>query len=96
MASILIIEDDPMGRELLRDILESAGHDVTEADNGEDGVKRYRPGDTDLVITDILMTAPERGHRDIPAEKENVLGGHSVDDRGRTPTRPNWRSSRNR
>jgi len=59
MARILIIEDDVAARELLRDILETEGHEVAEADNGEDGVGRYRAGTTDLVITDILM--PKKG-----------------------------------
>lgn len=58
MASILIIDDNAQIRTLLRHILEADGHQVSEADNGQAGLIRYRQAPTDLVITDILM--PER------------------------------------
>jgi DNA-binding NtrC family response regulator len=87
MATILIIEDDVAARELLRDILETEGHQVTEAANGEDGVRRYRPGATDLVVTDILM--PKKGGlnviRDIrakdPAARIIAMSGGGTDGR---------------
>lgn len=55
MASILVIDDEPEIRALLRTVLESAGHTVTEATNGREGVARYRQQPADLVITDIHM-----------------------------------------
>ena len=55
MASILLVEDDSDVRALLRQALEQAGHIVTEAWNGEDGLERYERGCCDVVVTDILM-----------------------------------------
>jgi DNA-binding response OmpR family regulator len=56
-----VIDDDRSIRNWLRQILEQAGHEVCEADNGEDGVRLFMdscstPARTfDLTITDILM-----------------------------------------
>lgn len=58
MARILVVEDDADIREILRDQLESAGHDVVEASNGKAGLLEIRRRTCDLVITDIYM--PEK------------------------------------
>ena len=55
MASILIIDNEPGIRTLLRIVLEGAGHTVTEATNGREGVAQYRQQPVDLVVTDIHM-----------------------------------------
>ena len=55
MARILIIEDEYETRLALRTILESAGHQVTEATNGVEGAQLYTRENPDLVITDIMM-----------------------------------------
>jgi CheY-like chemotaxis protein len=55
MASILIIDDESAIRTLLRAVLEGAGHTVTEASNGREGITLYRQQPVDLVITDIHM-----------------------------------------
>ena len=52
---ILLIDDEKLVRELLRQVLEAAGHEIVEADNGRDGVRAFRDGDFDLVITDHGM-----------------------------------------
>lgn len=52
---ILLIDDEPLVRSLLRQILEQAGHTVTEANNGQEGVRCFRENDFDLVITDHGM-----------------------------------------
>jgi CheY-like chemotaxis protein len=59
MARILIVDDEAPVRKLLRAILERAGHDVAEATDGEDGIRRYLEQPADLVIVDILM--PRKG-----------------------------------
>jgi two-component system response regulator (stage 0 sporulation protein F) len=66
MATILLIDDEPEIRALLRAVLESAGHTVTEAINGRDGLARYREQPADLVITDIHM--PELSGLDLILE----------------------------
>ena len=58
MARILLIDDEKLIRALLRSVLEGAGHQVSEAANGRDGLGLYRQQPVDLVITDIAM--PER------------------------------------
>ena len=58
MARILIIEDEEMMREFLRELLEEAGYQVEEAENGKVGVELYRKDPADLVITDLFM--PEK------------------------------------
>jgi two-component system, response regulator, stage 0 sporulation protein F len=55
MATILIIDDEEAVRALLRFALEAAGHEITEAANGRQGLERYRQKPTDLVIVDMLM-----------------------------------------
>jgi two-component system, response regulator, stage 0 sporulation protein F len=55
MAIILIIDDEESVRALLRSVLEAAGHEVTEAANGRQGLEQYRQRRADLVITDIAM-----------------------------------------
>lgn len=55
MASILVIDDDNQFRGFVRRTLEEAGHQVTQATNGVEGVKRFRETAVDLVVTDIVM-----------------------------------------
>ena len=52
---ILIIDDEPLVRSLLKQVLENAGHDVTEAGDGQEGVRCFRENNFDLVITDHGM-----------------------------------------
>lgn len=63
MARILIIDDEPPIRTLLRCALESAGHEVMEAQDGRIGLDLYRRNPTDLIITDILL--PELNGLDV-------------------------------
>ena len=59
MAHILVIDDDPALRRNMRRALELDGHQVTEAVNGADGVRRYGEAAVALVVTDILMPDQE-------------------------------------
>jgi DNA-binding response OmpR family regulator len=58
MARILVIEDDTDVQTLVHDVLSSVGHMVFLANDGREGLSRYRYEHPDLVITDIFM--PER------------------------------------
>ena len=52
--NILVAEDNPSTRKLIKLILEKAGYNVSEASNGEEAIDIYNElGDIDLVITDI-------------------------------------------
>jgi DNA-binding NtrC family response regulator len=59
MARILIIDDEDELRFLLRQMLEQAGHEVTEAVNGAEGIKLYERDLHELIITDIIMPEKE-------------------------------------
>ncbi len=59
MARILIIDDEDELRILLRQMLEHAGHDVTEAVNGAEGIELYERDLHELIITDIIMPEKE-------------------------------------
>jgi DNA-binding response OmpR family regulator len=59
MAKILIIDDEASLRQLMRDVLEQAGHQVTDAPNGLVGVEHFKGARFDLVITDIIMPDQE-------------------------------------
>ncbi|MEK9970726.1 MAG: response regulator [Ferrovibrio sp.] len=58
MAKILVIDDNPEFRDILRRHLEANGHAVTLAANGEQGLALLGEGSFDIVLTDILM--PQR------------------------------------
>ena len=59
MARILVIDDEELVRASMRMILEAAGHEVAEAENGEQGIDRHRERRFDIVITNILMPHKE-------------------------------------
>lgn len=55
MESILIIDDEPQIRSMIRLILERAGYEVSEATDGVEGIRRFREKPSDLIITDLIM-----------------------------------------
>ena len=56
MAKILIVDDSAMSRRTLRKILESAGQQVIEAEEGVVALERYFLDKPDLVFLDLTMT----------------------------------------
>lgn len=59
MASVLVVDDEPAIRTLLRHVLERDGHVVVEAENGRKAMRQLRGGAVDVVITDIIMPEQE-------------------------------------
>jgi len=55
MARILIIDDEPQIRSMLRLMLERVGYEVAEAPDGIEGIRRHRENPADLIITDLIM-----------------------------------------
>jgi DNA-binding response OmpR family regulator len=59
MATIMIADDDPMVRKTMKSILVAKGHDVLEAEDGQEAIlvlRNLTPERTvELIITDILM-----------------------------------------
>ena len=52
---ILLIEDDPVGREMLQDCLVAKGYQVAWATNGVEGLELARLLNPDLVLCDVLL-----------------------------------------
>ena len=68
-ARILIVDAENTLRRILRGFLEDDGHQVTEAKTGMEALRRFAPGEFDLVITNqVLDDLP--GHRVIAEIKE--------------------------
>ncbi|WP_409340543.1 response regulator transcription factor [Paenibacillus sp. MBLB4367] len=55
MVKILIVDDDPHIRALMRLYLKNEGFDLSEADNGNDAHAIVKSSGIDLVILDIMM-----------------------------------------
>lgn len=54
-ARILVIDDDPENRELLRDIFTPDGYEVMTAEDGDSGLETVRAEHFDLVFLDLEM-----------------------------------------
>ena len=55
MAYILVVDDDPGTRSILRRVLEEDRHEVTEAEDGKVALRRFAGRPADLVIADMYM-----------------------------------------
>jgi len=54
-ARILVIDDEETVRGVLSQILSQGKHRVTVAENGEDGIRLFKEGEFDIVLTDLGM-----------------------------------------
>ena len=54
-ASVLVIDDDPLIRETMADLLALDGHEATLAADGEEGISLFESGEYDIVFTDLAM-----------------------------------------
>jgi two-component system chemotaxis response regulator CheY len=55
VAHILVVDDEPIVRNLVRRTLETVGHEVTEAEDGEVALAASREKPVDLVVADLFM-----------------------------------------
>jgi CheY-like chemotaxis protein len=55
VSRILVVDDEPDQRFLLRRIFERAGHEVSDAWNGAAALKAVQGSAPDLVVTDMMM-----------------------------------------
>lgn len=55
MAAILVVDDDPTVRIIAAEILTAAGHEVVEAEDGDEALRQVAATPFDLVVLDMLM-----------------------------------------
>ncbi|MFD0695114.1 response regulator transcription factor [Paenibacillus sp. GCM10027628] len=55
MAKIMIVDDDPYIRELVRVFMRNEGFDVVEASDGAEALEKLETVQVDMVITDVMM-----------------------------------------
>jgi two-component system response regulator AtoC len=55
MKSVLIIDDDPLIRKTLSGHLSKQGFDVQMAEEGEEGVRKFRESNPDVVLLDVRL-----------------------------------------
>lgn len=55
MKTILVIDDDKVTLEILKQALSKEGYDVLAVGTGKEGLDAYRKKPVDLIITDLLM-----------------------------------------
>ena len=55
MAKILIVDDEEMIRNVVREYAEFEGYETDEAEDGMQAVEKCRKNDYDLIVMDIMM-----------------------------------------
>lgn len=53
--SVLIVDDEPMARTLLRLMLVRAGFNVSEAEDGFDALEKVEASQPDIILLDVMM-----------------------------------------
>jgi DNA-binding NtrC family response regulator len=69
MGKILVVEDKESMARMLKETLELEGHDVILARDGDEGIKRLRDCNADLVLTDLRLPKKD-GFKVLEASKE--------------------------
>jgi two-component system, cell cycle response regulator DivK len=52
---ILVVEDQPDNRQIIRDMLAPTGYEITEAENGEQALAAIAKQRPDLILMDIQL-----------------------------------------
>ncbi len=52
---VLVVEDDPLVREVVSEYLRRDDHAVSTADSGREGLEKFDEGGFDLVVTDLAL-----------------------------------------
>jgi two-component system, cell cycle response regulator DivK len=52
---ILVVEDQPDGRQIIRDMLAGTGYEIAEAENGEEALTAIAKQQPDLILMDIQL-----------------------------------------
>ncbi len=84
---ILIVEDEANIRELLRLYLEREGYTVFEAENGVEGIKKWKSDKPDMLLLDVMMPVMDgwavcreiRAESDVPIIMLTAEKGETAD-----------------
>jgi hypothetical protein len=74
--TLLVVDDDPQVRGMMRRQLEKEGYTVTEAVNGREGLERLAENRPDLVLLDLMM--PEMDGFEFVAEVRKTASWRSI------------------
>ena len=85
MAKVLVVDDDPTVREVVVSYLRAAQHEVAEAADGEDALRRAASWAPDLVVLDLMLPGVDglevcrrlRLARDVPVIMLTALGSET-------------------
>lgn len=55
IGSVLVVDDDPMIREVLKEIVKDQHHTVETADSGESALDQIKKQHFDLIFLDLLL-----------------------------------------
>ncbi len=84
---ILVVDDEPMQRDVARQMLEALGYDVATAANGRDAIKYVREHDVDMVIMDMVMEPDMNGRQALeeirklkPGQRALIVSGFADSD----------------
>jgi len=75
MAKILVVDDEPLFRRMLTDVLQEAGHTVITADSGAAAIDLARLDAPDCILLDIIMPGLD-GYQTCDAFKTDDALGH--------------------
>ncbi len=73
---VLVVDDEPHMRMLIRVMLEQSGHEVCEAENGRQALERFAERRPDIVLMDIIM--PEMDGFTACSRLRGLMGGSRV------------------
>jgi DNA-binding response OmpR family regulator len=87
--SILVVEDEPLSRQLLCDSLRIAGFDITEASDGREAAELLETRPFHLVVSDLVLPKMhgfdlvDRIHTKWPTMPVIVISGYLSEQAGR-------------
>lgn len=73
---ILVVEDDPIGREAIADFLTAHGYAVQVATNGVEALDLWRRERPDLIVADVLL--PRKSGFEVCFEVKRTEAGQST------------------
>jgi CheY-like chemotaxis protein len=73
---VLLVEDDEDNRELMTEVLETAGYEVVTAASGAEGLRKLSEQPMDAVLTDVGM--PGMGGLEVAQAAKRIAAGVPV------------------